>query len=63
MLREILPSGFLTNQDSNELAQQQRLDRILKLCIQQAKVLTLKAPITTAADDKFCKIFPNFRKK
>ena len=25
--------------------------------------LNLKAPITTAADDKFCEIFPNFRKK
>ena len=25
--------------------------------------LTLKAPITIAADDKFCDIFPNFRKK
>ena len=25
--------------------------------------LTLKAPITTAADDKFCKIFPSFRQK
>ena len=25
--------------------------------------LTLKAPITTAADDKFCDIFFNFRKK
>ena len=25
--------------------------------------LTLKAPITTAADDKFCEIFPNFRQK
>ena len=25
--------------------------------------LTLKAPITTAADDKFCNIFLNFRKK
>ena len=24
--------------------------------------LTLKAPITTAADDKFCNIFLNFRK-
>ena len=24
--------------------------------------LTLKAPITTAADDKFCDIFPNFQK-
>ena len=23
-------------------------------------ILTLKAPITTAADDKFCNIFPNF---
>ena len=26
-------------------------------------VLTLKAPITTAADDKFCDIFHNFQKK
>ena len=26
-------------------------------------VLTLKAQITTAADDKFSYIFPNFRKK
>ena len=26
-------------------------------------ILTLKAPITTAADDKFWDIFPNFRKK
>ena len=25
--------------------------------------LTLKVPITTAADDKICDIFPNFRKK
>ena len=25
--------------------------------------LTLKAPITTAADNKFCNIFPNFQKK
>ena len=26
-------------------------------------VLTLKAPITTAADDKFCDVFSNFQKK
>ena len=26
-------------------------------------LLTLKVPITTAADDKLCKIFPNFQKK
>ena len=25
--------------------------------------LTLRAPITTAADDTFCEIFPNLRKK
>ena len=25
-------------------------------------MLTLKAPITTAADDKFCDIFPNLKK-
>ena len=25
-------------------------------------ILTLKAPITTAVDDKFCNIFLNFRK-
>ena len=27
------------------------------------KLLTLKAPITTAADDKYCEISPNYRKK
>ena len=26
----------------------------------EVSVLTLKAPITTAAGDKFCSIFPNF---
>ena len=26
-------------------------------------LLTLKVPITTAVDDKFCEILPNFRKK
>ena len=30
---------------------------------QSDETLTLKAPITTAADDKFCDIFPNFQKK
>ena len=28
-----------------------------------AHALALKAPITTAADNKFCDIFPNFQKK
>ena len=28
----------------------------------QELILTLKAPITTAADEKFCDIFPNFQK-
>ena len=27
------------------------------------EALTLKAPITTAADEKFCDIFSNFKKK
>ena len=27
------------------------------------RTLTLKAPITTVADDKFCDIFPNFEQK
>ena len=27
------------------------------------KSLTLKGPIKTAADDKFCDIFPSFRQK
>ena len=30
---------------------------------QSQKDLTLKAPITTRAEDSFCDIFPNFRKK
>ena len=29
----------------------------------QNETLTLKAPITTAADDKFCATFPNFLQK
>ena len=29
----------------------------------QVVTLTFKAPSTTAADDKFCDIFPNFCKK
>ena len=29
----------------------------------QVANLTLKAPIMTAADNKFCDIFPNFRQK
>ena len=33
------------------------------LSMQNVNSVTLKAPITTAADDKFCDIFPNFRKK
>ena len=33
---------------------------IFKIC---TPGLTLKAPITTAADDKFCKIFTYFQKK
>ena len=43
----------------------------LKWCIRKSKLfyaqnmqcLTLKVPITTAADDKYCDIFSNFRKK
>ena len=30
--------------------------------IENALVLTIKTPIMTAADDKFCDILPNFRK-
>ena len=36
------------------------LQSIYKLLITS---LTLNAPITTAIDNKFCAIFPNFRKK
>ena len=35
------------------------LNKLAKAC----SVLTLKAPITTAADDKFCDTFSNFRQK
>ena len=37
--------------------------KILLPTCDDLKNLTLKAPITTAADDKFCEIFPNFQKK
>ena len=33
------------------------------LCRKASQQLTLKAPITTAADNKYCDIFPHFRKK
>ena len=51
------------------ISQLQRLDKTLndsgleyhvRKCLGE-KLLILKAPITTAADDKFCDIFPNFR--
>ena len=34
-----------------------------ELKTQVSSYLTLKAPITTSADDKFCATFPNFRQK
>ena len=37
--------------------------KILFYAYKISTFLTLKAPITTAWDDKFCEIFPNFRKK
>ena len=43
----------------------QKLGKMLQNLSSAAVVigtLTLKAPITTAADDKFCDIFPNFQK-
>ena len=41
------------------------LDEFLFSCqaVDAISLLTLKAPITTAADDKFCEIFPKFKKK
>ena len=33
------------------------------MLLKSASFLTLKAPITIAADDKFWDIFPNFQKK
>ena len=40
------------------------LIRVHSACsIKKSNALTLKAPLTTAADDKFCYIFPSFRKK
>ena len=32
-------------------------------CNPRVSLITLKVPITTAADDKFWDIFPNFRQK
>ena len=41
---------------------QQTATKIMKNVPSMQKI-TLKAPITTAADDKYCDFFPNFRKK
>ena len=63
-----------SNESSDEPAQMCRLARAFAACMQDSdafrhlkpcwilryRLLTLKAPITTAADDKFCNIFPNF---
>ena len=35
----------------------------ISVCIAHSQSLTIKAAITTAADDIICDIFPNFRKK
>ena len=37
------------------------IDSIYNVKFQKLHMLTLLAPITTAADEKFCDIFPNFR--
>ena len=39
------------------------IDSIYNVKFQKHHMLTLIAPIPTAADDKFCDIFSNFRKK
>ena len=50
---------------SLDLSKRKRLDFKLKVSLtkNRKKILTLKALITTAVDDKFCNIFPNFKKK
>ena len=46
---------------NNHLSCKNTLER-LNICWLNMIDLTLKAPITTAADDKFCNIFPNFQR-
>ena len=36
---------------------------VIKLFMTIANCLTLKEPITTATDEKYCDIFPNFQQK
>ena len=43
----------------SRLSQSCQLDKSLVLL---GSILTLKVPMTTAADDKFCNIFPKFLK-
>ena len=38
-------------------------DYICMILESSFRLLTLKAPIMTAADDKFCNTFPNFQQK
>ena len=60
-MKTFVLSKEVSRQEAGKLAYQCVLAR--DLAALTLNVLTLKAPVTTAADDKFCNIFPNFRKK
>ena len=49
-------------QDDDNLAEE-NARRLWRVGQNDILYLTLKAPITTAAEHKYCDFFPNFRKK
>ena len=53
-------SGLQLEKFVLNLMHSQLFHRLMKFASDKFHVLTLKAPITTAADDKFCDILPNF---
>ena len=55
--------GTLENSKDPDERPQKATDRNNLQGLTYMYILTLKAPITTAADDKFYDIFSNFRKK
>ena len=53
---DLRPAGMSGKLEVKKHLHQPFLDKLTSLAL-----LTLKAPITTAADDQFCDIFPNFQ--
>ena len=57
---ELLSKKLDEKKNADELAEFERVRKPPKRKLPNIDILTLKAPIMTAADDTFCDIFPSF---